>query len=57
MILAHLTTFAHSSVSSFAMYLQDAGEPTVGFSPMQLWGNMGGLARAVVIILFIMSIW
>ena len=29
----------------------------VGFSPMQLWSNMGGLARSVVIILFIMSIW
>ena len=57
MILAHLAPFAHSTVSSLAMYLQDAGEPTVGFSPMQLWGNMGGLARAVVIILFIMSIW
>ena len=57
MILAHLATYAHTSVSSLAMYLQDAGEPTVGFSPMQLWSNMGGLARSVVIILFIMSIW
>ena len=36
---------------------QDEGAPAVGFSPMQLWGNMGGLARAVVVILFIMSIW
>ena len=24
---------------------------------MQLWGNMGNMARGVVIILFIMSIW
>jgi biopolymer transport protein ExbB/biopolymer transport protein TolQ len=37
------------------MFFDDA--PAVGFSPMQLWGNMGNLARAVVVILFIMSIW
>jgi len=37
------------------MYFQEAG--AVGFSPLQLWSNMGNLARAVVIILFIMSIW
>src|SRR3984957_115725 len=39
------------------MYLfQDQGQ-TVGFSPMDLWHNMGNLAKAVVVILFIMSIW
>jgi biopolymer transport protein ExbB/biopolymer transport protein TolQ len=32
-------------------------EQTVGFSPLELWGNMGWLARTVVIILFIESIW
>jgi len=32
-------------------------EGSVGFSPLQLWGNMGWLARCVVILLFIMSIW
>jgi biopolymer transport protein ExbB/TolQ len=30
---------------------------TVGFSPLDLWNNMGTLAQVVVIILFIMSIW
>jgi biopolymer transport protein ExbB/TolQ len=53
-ILAHLTQLAHAHVS-IAMFFEDA--PAVGFSPMQLWGNMGNLARAVVIILFVMSIW
>ena len=53
MILAHLTNFAHVP-TSLAMYFQEA---QVGFSPLQLWGNMGNLARAVVILLFIMSIW
>ena len=31
--------------------------PTVGFSPIDLWHNMGWLARGVVFVLFIMSIW
>ena len=53
MILAHLTQIAHPA--SLALYFQEA--PAVGFSPLQLWGNMGNLARGVVIILFIMSIW
>jgi biopolymer transport protein ExbB/TolQ len=30
---------------------------TVGFSPIDLWNNMGWLARGVVFVLFIMSIW
>jgi biopolymer transport protein ExbB/biopolymer transport protein TolQ len=29
----------------------------VGFSPIDLWNNMGWLARGVVFVLFIMSIW
>jgi len=37
-----------------AFFFQDQ---TVGFSPLELWGNMGNLAKAVVIVLFIMSIW
>ena len=53
MILAHLAQIAHPA--SLALYFQEA--PAVGFSPLQLWGNMGNLARVVVIILFIMSIW
>ena len=52
MILAHL---AHTP-ASLALFLQDSGQ-AVGFSPMELWGHMGNLAKAVVIILFIMSIW
>ena len=53
MILAQLSNFAHAP-ASLAVFLQEA---QVGFSPLQLWGNMGNLARAVVILLFIMSIW
>jgi biopolymer transport protein ExbB/TolQ len=30
---------------------------TVGFCPLDLWNNMGSLAKGVIIILFIMSIW
>jgi biopolymer transport protein ExbB/biopolymer transport protein TolQ len=37
------------------MFFQDA--PAVGFDPMSLWHNMGLLAKAVVLILFIMSVW
>ena len=53
MILAHLANFAHVP-SSLAMFFDDA---QVSFSVMGLWGNMGWLARCVVILLFIMSIW
>ena len=55
MILAHLTTQLAHVPASLALFFQEA--PAVGFSPLQLWGNMGNLARAVVILLFIMSIW
>ena len=53
MILAHLANFAHVP-STLALYFQEA---QVSFSVMGLWGNMGWLARCVVILLFIMSIW
>jgi biopolymer transport protein ExbB/TolQ len=56
-ILAQLATFAHVHAASLASFLQEPAAPEVGFSPVQLWTNMGGLAKAVVIILFIMSIW
>ena len=46
MILAHL--------SNLAMFLQDQ---QVSFSVTGLWNNMGVLAKCVVVILFIMSIW
>jgi len=51
-ILAHIATFANPA--NLGLFFQ---EPTVGFSPLDLWHNMGNLAKAVVIILFIMSIW
>jgi biopolymer transport protein ExbB/biopolymer transport protein TolQ len=38
------------------MFLQEGGGD-VGFSPMQLWTNMGLFAKGIVVILFIMSIW
>ena len=56
MILAHLTQFA-AHQAALGMYLfQDQGQ-TVGFSPMDLWHNMGPAAKAVVAVLFVMSIW
>jgi biopolymer transport protein ExbB/biopolymer transport protein TolQ len=54
-ILAQLAHFASHTVNSLAMF-QDEGQ-TVGFSPIQLWDNMGWLVRCVVIVLFIESIW
>ncbi len=55
MILAHLHLLtAHAS--SLGFIFQD--DQTVNLtSPMGLWGQMGWLARGVVIVLFIMSIW
>ncbi len=56
MILAQLSQLA-AHQATLGMYLfQDAG-PTVGFSPMELWHNMGAAAKTVVGVLFIMSIW
>jgi biopolymer transport protein ExbB/biopolymer transport protein TolQ len=52
-ILAHLTQVV-THPASLAFFFQ---EQTVGFGPLDLWGHMGNMARAVVIILFIMSIW
>ncbi len=53
MILAHLTHIAfHPATLSF---FQD--QAVVGFGPLDLWHNMGNLAKCVVIVLFIMSIW
>jgi biopolymer transport protein ExbB/TolQ len=52
-ILAHLSQMAiHPATLGF---FQE--QAAVGFSPLDLWHNMGNLAKAVVIILFIMSIW
>ncbi len=54
MILAQLAHFASHTVSSLALFQE---EQSVGFSPIQLWENMGWLVRCVVIVLFIESIW
>ncbi len=54
MILAHIATLA-TNPAQLGMFLQDA--PAVGFDPVSLWHNMGLLAKGVVIILFIMSVW
>ena len=54
MILAHLATSLAHVPASLGMYFEEA---QVSFSVMGLWGNMGWLARCVVILLFIMSIW
>jgi biopolymer transport protein ExbB/TolQ len=54
-ILAHLTQIAAHPVATLGFFFQE--EQTVGFSPLELWHNMGNLARGVVVILFIMSIW
>lgn len=53
MILAH---YSHATSHLAALGFFQA-QQTVGFSPMDLWNNMGWLARGVVFILFIMSIW
>ena len=55
MILAQLAHFASHMVSSLAFF-QEEGQ-TVGFSPLELWGHMGVLAKCVAVILFIESIW
>src|SRR5665213_3880080 len=39
------------------MYFFQDQAPTVGFSPLDLWHNMGNMAKGVVFVLFIMSIW
>jgi biopolymer transport protein ExbB/biopolymer transport protein TolQ len=55
-ILAHLHQLvAHTSNLGF--FFQDDQTTLNLSSPMGLWGQMGWLARGVVIVLFIMSIW
>ncbi len=52
MILAH---FSHATSHLAALGMLQAQH--VGFSVPDLWHNMGNLARGVVVVLFIMSIW
>ena len=56
MILAHLSHIA-SQQAALGMYFFQDQAPTVGFSPLDLWHNMGNMAKGVVFVLFIMSIW
>lgn len=39
------------------LLLQEAGAPAISFDPRTMWGQMSWLAKAVVIVLFIMSAW
>jgi biopolymer transport protein ExbB/TolQ len=58
-ILAQLANIAHTPLTSLAMMFQDdaaAGAP-VDFSPMSMWNSMNLPAKAIVVILIIMSIW
>ena len=54
MILAHIANIA-AHPAALGMFFQEG--QTVGFDPISLWHNMGMLAKAVVVILFIMSVW
>lgn len=59
MILAQLSNLTHliGCKAMLAMFLfQDQGQ-NVGFTVPDLWNNMGWIAKAVVILLFLMSIW
>src|SRR5256714_2689270 len=55
MFIANLATIALSNVSTTAAWLFQ--EQAVGWDPLSLWHQMGILAKAVVVILFIMSGW
>ncbi len=55
-ILAHLSDVV-ANPAALGFWFQDQAAPSVGFSPLELWGNMGYLAKAVVLVLFIESIW
>ncbi len=52
-----LAQFSHLAAPSLLGFFQEAAAPSVGFSPVDLWNNMGWLAKGVVAVLFIMSIW
>jgi biopolymer transport protein ExbB/biopolymer transport protein TolQ len=53
MLVANLAAVVFSHATTFAaFFFQDQ---QVAFDPLSLWRQMGWVARAVVIILFIMS--
>jgi biopolymer transport protein ExbB/biopolymer transport protein TolQ len=57
-ILAHVVSHLAANPAALGFWFQDqAAGGSTDFSPLGLWGNMGWLARGVVLVLFIMSIW
>src|SRR5579885_1538847 len=56
MLVANAATFTMTHVSLMTAWLLQEGQ-TVGWDPLSLWHQMGYIAKAVVIILFIMSGW
>lgn len=54
MILAQLAPHIAHAPATLAMFFE---EQQVGFDVLSLWHNMGWLAKCVVALLFIMSIW
>lgn len=55
MVVDNVSTIALTQVHSMALFMFQ--EASVGWDPVHLWQNMGFLAKAVVIVLFIMSGW
>lgn len=57
MLVANLATLilAKAHLLAFWLFQDESGAP--GWDPISLWKQMGWLARAIVIILFIMSAW
>ncbi len=54
MLVANLATLAYAHLPNLYAFFQ---EETMGWDPVALWKQMGWMAKAVVIILFIMSGW
>ena len=57
MFAAHAASLAFTHAAAFASWILQEGGGTVGWDPISLWHQMGILAKAVVVILFIMSGW
>src|SRR5437016_3854933 len=58
MFFANLATAVFTHATVLGLWLQQEGGGAVGFdNPLALWGAMGWFARAIVIILLIMSAW
>jgi biopolymer transport protein ExbB/biopolymer transport protein TolQ len=56
MFFANLAASVVANTTLFAAWFQDQGA-TVGWDPVHLWQQMGFLAKAVVVILFVQSAW